>query len=226
MISGLSLNLIVYNEAHRIRQFLEQTLPLVDEAVIVDQSSTDGTPEIIQEIATASGKCVALIHDDHHGFAEPSRNLALGYTHTPWVLSLDADEHLDPAFAAELRDLDRHLQIRTRVGAVIAGEVINISQPRFKLFRTQDFYYLPQLHTSAIPKEVLTASMGRWDFPGVGVWDTKDWTETLVGLEQYEALGWTAVSWLEIAREHGLKGEDLDAMTPDERHALGFLPLP
>lgn len=219
MISGLSLNLIVYNEAHRIRQFLEQTLPLVDEAVIVDQSSTDGTPEIIREMG------LAVINDVHHGFAEPSRNLALGYTTTPWVLTLDADEHLDEAFAAELRDLDRHLHVRTRVGAVIAGEVINISQPRFKLFRTQDFYYLPQLHTSAIPREVLTASMGRYDFPGVGVWDTKGWTETLVGLEQYEALGWTAVSWLEIARKHGLKGEDLDAMTPDERHALGFLPL-
>lgn len=220
MITGLSLNTITYNEAHRIRDFLNRALQLVDEAVIVDQGSTDGTPDICRDLG------LEVITDDHHGFAEPSRQLALNMTRTPWVLSLDADEHCDPDFACVLREMDKHAEIRTRVGAMIAGELMNVSGPRIKLFRKDSVYYLPQLHIAAIPKEGITESMGRYVFPGVAIWDTKDWTETIIGLEQYEALGRSDVSWLHLAREHGLKGADLDAMSVEERHALGFLPIP
>lgn len=219
MISGLSLNMIVFNEAHRIRSTLEQILPLVDDAVIVDQGSDDGTPDICRDMG------VEVIKDDHHGFAEPSRMLAIGHTATPWIVSLDADEHLDPAFAVVMREMDQHPQVRTRVGARIAGELMATSEPRIKLFRRDSVYYLPQLHTAAIPYEAITESMGRYTFPGIAIWDTKSWTEALVGCEQYEALGQKDNPWLYLAREHGLKGEDLDAMTPEERHALGFVPL-
>lgn len=219
MISGLTLNMITYNEAHRIRDTLTRALQLVDEVVVVDQGSTDGTPDIVRSMG------LEVYTDEHHGFAEPSRMLALNLTRSPWVLSLDADEHCDDEFALCLWKMDVHAEIRTRVGAVIAGETIAISEPRIKLFRRDSVYYLPQLHTAAIPREGITESMGRYTFPGVAIWDTKTWVEALVGLEQYEALGRTDVSWLYLAREHGLKGEDLDAMTVEERHALGFLPL-
>lgn len=47
----LSLAMIVKNESENIERCLQSILPAVDELCIVDTGSTDGTPEIIKEVA-------------------------------------------------------------------------------------------------------------------------------------------------------------------------------
>jgi glycosyltransferase involved in cell wall biosynthesis len=226
VIRSLALNMVVYNEAHRIRQTLEQVLPLVDEVVIIDQDSTDGTPDICEAMG-------ATVHSDaHHGYCEPSRQLAMDKTHSDWILVMDADEAPTSEFIAELRSMDRHLQVRLRIGAKVGGEVQNIGPPVYRLIRRGRFYHRPDIHTCPLPFEPMTRSMGCFVPEYVALWDTKTWVEYLSGLANYETLlhvhpkmAYHAEhnhTFLHRAKTLGLTGVDLDAMTLEERHALGF----
>ena len=73
----------------------------VDEIVVVDQMSTDGTPEIAERLADV------FIRDVRHGHAEPSRELAASRSSGDWILILDADERMSDLLKAELPDLRR-----------------------------------------------------------------------------------------------------------------------
>lgn len=219
MIRSLALNMVVRNEAHRLAATLAQALPLVDEAVIVDQSSTDGSAGIARDAGAA------VLTDIHHGYCEPSRQMAMDATRSEWILLLDADEHCSEPFIEEMRDLDRHLQIRLRIGQRVNGEVFVVGRSVFRLFRKTEFHHPPKIHTCPIPHQLLTPSMGSWLLPYVAIWDEKNWTELLDGFAGYEALGRTdGCEFLFLARELGLSGPDLDAMSQEERHALGFKP--
>lgn len=219
MIEALALNMVTYNEAHRITETLLRVLPLVDEAVVVDQSSTDGTAQLARQAGAT------VLTDRHHGFCEASRQMAMDATTSDWILLLDADERCAPRFVAELRDLDRHAQVRLRIGQKVAGEVFVVGRSVFRLFKRTEFHHPPKIHTCPIPYQLLTPSMGSHLLPYVAIWDEKTWTELLTGMESYEALGRTdGCELLFLARQHGLDGPALDAMTRQERHALGFHP--
>jgi tetratricopeptide (TPR) repeat protein len=92
----LALSMIVRNAAADLDRCLESARNAVDEIVIADTGSTDGTPGL----ACRLGASVVLIpwEDD---FAS-ARNRALAEVRSDWVLVLDADERLDPAAAIAL----------------------------------------------------------------------------------------------------------------------------
>jgi GT2 family glycosyltransferase/glycosyltransferase involved in cell wall biosynthesis/tetratricopeptide (TPR) repeat protein len=98
-LNRISLNVIVFNEEARLEACLSDARKYVDEIVVVDQMSTDGTPEIAQRLADV------YIQDVHHGHAEPSRELAAARSSGEWLLILDADEKLSDLLKGELRDL-------------------------------------------------------------------------------------------------------------------------
>jgi glycosyltransferase involved in cell wall biosynthesis len=97
--------ILTKDEAANIERALASVLAVVDEAVVVDSGSEDGTPEL----AKACGSRV-LTHP-FEGYAA-QRNWALDRIAEdygcPWVLTLDADEWL----SAELRDELRALRPR------------------------------------------------------------------------------------------------------------------
>ena len=99
MTQRISLNVIVFNEEARLEACLSDARAHVDEIVVVDQMSTDGTPEIAQRLADV------YIRDVHHGHAEPSRQLAASRSSGDWLLILDADETMSDLLKAELRSL-------------------------------------------------------------------------------------------------------------------------
>ncbi|MCL5730293.1 MAG: glycosyltransferase [Candidatus Pacearchaeota archaeon] len=78
------------NPAGGIERFVESHVPFVDEAVIVDTGSLDGTREILEEL---EGKYKNLKIYDHKfaGFAD-ARNFSLEKAKTEYALILDADE--------------------------------------------------------------------------------------------------------------------------------------
>ncbi len=95
MTPKLSVAIITYNEETNIRRTLE-SVKWADEIVVVDSGSTDKTVEICRA-------CTAkVIHQDWLGFAR-QKNLAIDKTTGDWVLSLDADEPIEPALADEVR---------------------------------------------------------------------------------------------------------------------------
>lgn len=90
MSHSISLCVVTRNEAPFIRECLESALPVVDEAIVVDTGSTDGTPDL----ARAAG--ARVIHAGWPGDLGRAHNLPLERARARWVLSLDGDEVLDP----------------------------------------------------------------------------------------------------------------------------------
>ncbi|AWB68255.1 glycosyltransferase family 2 protein [Saccharobesus litoralis] len=89
----LSCFLIVRDEADRIEDCIKELAGWVDQLIILDSGSTDGTVEICQ-------KYTDEVHQtDWPGYG-PQRNRALKLCKHEWVLNLDADEKVTP----ELRD--------------------------------------------------------------------------------------------------------------------------
>ncbi|HXX63628.1 MAG TPA: glycosyltransferase [Bacteroidota bacterium] len=85
---SISLAMIVRNEARYLPGCLESVRGIVDEIVIVDTGSTDGTPEMAAEL----GARVYSFpwNDDFAG----ARNESLSHCRCEWILVLDADERL------------------------------------------------------------------------------------------------------------------------------------
>jgi glycosyltransferase involved in cell wall biosynthesis len=95
-VPRLSLIVISKNEEAAIARCL-RSANFADEIVVVDHASTDKTAEI----ARAEGARV-IVTPDWPGFG-PQKNRALQAATGDWILSLDADEWIEPALAAEIR---------------------------------------------------------------------------------------------------------------------------
>jgi glycosyltransferase involved in cell wall biosynthesis len=92
----LSVAIIARNEAERLPGCLASVRDLADEIILLDTLSTDATAEI----ARAAGARVE--RHPFEGFG-PSKQRSVNLTTGDWVLSLDADERVSPALAAEIR---------------------------------------------------------------------------------------------------------------------------
>jgi len=94
---GLCVTIVCRNEAQEIGACLE-SVRWADEIVVCDSGSTDGTLEICR------GYTDRLYVDPWRGFSG-HKNLALERATQEWVFSLDADERVTPALAAEIREV-------------------------------------------------------------------------------------------------------------------------
>lgn len=90
----LSAIVITKDEAAKIGACLD-SLAFCDERIVVDGGSTDETVDI------ARAKGARVEHHDWEGFG-PQKNYALSLATGDWVLSIDADETVSPALAAEI----------------------------------------------------------------------------------------------------------------------------
>lgn len=86
----LSLAMIVKDEAGNLAHCLDSVRDLVDELVVVDTGSTDGT------VALAEGYGARMGHFPWTGDFSAARNESLRLCTGDWVLVLDADEAVDP----------------------------------------------------------------------------------------------------------------------------------
>lgn len=95
----LSVAIVACNEAENIRRTLASLAPLtLDEIVLVDSGSTDGTLEIAREYNST------IYQKPWPGYG-PGVNSALDLCTNTWILNLDADEPITPALAAEINSL-------------------------------------------------------------------------------------------------------------------------
>jgi glycosyltransferase involved in cell wall biosynthesis len=93
----LTVTVITYNEAEHIAAALD-SVAWADEIIVVDSGSTDGTAEI------ARAKATRVIVREWSGYSS-QKNFAADEASNDWVLSMDADERVTPALAAEIRGL-------------------------------------------------------------------------------------------------------------------------
>jgi glycosyltransferase involved in cell wall biosynthesis len=84
----LSLCMIVKNEVHNLPRCLDSVKPYVDEVIVVDTGSEDGTPNMA---AAYGAKVIYFQWCDDFAVA---RNYAISHASGEWILMLDADEEL------------------------------------------------------------------------------------------------------------------------------------
>lgn len=90
--------MIVKNEARCLARCLDSVQTIVDEIIVVDTGSTDGTPEIAKNFSAKISR-----FDWVNDFSA-ARNFSLEQAGGDWVLVLDADEFASDALAREIRE--------------------------------------------------------------------------------------------------------------------------
>ncbi|MEI2398205.1 glycosyltransferase, partial [Paenibacillus phytohabitans] len=107
----LTLTMIVKNEGSRfLRQVLQEHRKYIDEAVVIDDGSTDNTADICREVL--QGIPLHLIRNNVSRFSNESELRqqqweAVLQTNPEWILSLDADEIFEAGFPEEVDALLR-----------------------------------------------------------------------------------------------------------------------
>src|SRR4051812_49219665 len=107
----------VYNESKYVRQVLDKVRRLHDQILVVDDGSSDGTGDILRELAQ-EGQIQLLQHDSNRGYGQSvidafsfaDRN---GYD---WIITIDCDEQHEPEMIPEFIR-----QIETNCWDIISG---------------------------------------------------------------------------------------------------------
>ena len=101
----LSIIVPVYNEAGTVRQVIERLLtidlPVAREIVVVDDGSTDGTPQALGALPAEPGT-LRLVRVEANAGKGSAIRLGLRHARGTIVAIQDADLELDPAQLADL----------------------------------------------------------------------------------------------------------------------------
>lgn len=117
----ISVVVVTYNSARDIEGCLDsvrdQAGQRAGETVVVDNGSSDGTPELIRERYPN----VQLLVNDYNAGASAARNQGIRASHGDWVLTLDPDAQLKKDFLDSFtRFMERYRNGGTRAGVVAA----------------------------------------------------------------------------------------------------------
>lgn len=126
----LSCIIITKNEARNIGECLD-SIAFCDERIVVDGGSTDDT------IKFAEAKGARVVAHDFVGFGA-QKNFALSLAQGDWVLSIDADERVTPALAAEIK-----------------AAIANLRADAYEMPRQSTFCGRPMRHSGWWPDHVL-----------------------------------------------------------------------
>lgn len=127
---AISLFIITKNEAHHVQACLQSVRELVQEIIVVDSASTDGTAALCKQLG-------ARVYDQPFENFTKQKNAALSKVTGEWALSLDADETLTPELAEEIKQ------------AVLSDKYDGYELPRVNDFLGK------RMHHSGIKKEYI-----------------------------------------------------------------------
>lgn len=94
----ISAVIITYNEEKNILRCLESLQGIVDEVLVVDSFSNDGTKQICASMG------VRFVENAFEGHIQ-QKNFAMNLASNEWVLSLDADEALTQELRSSISEL-------------------------------------------------------------------------------------------------------------------------
>jgi tetratricopeptide (TPR) repeat protein len=147
MNARISLCMIVRDEIDSLEACLDSVAPWVDEIVVVDTGSVDGTWELVQ---IRAHRCRQIEWPDHFGEA---RNASLDLATGEWVLILDADERLadgGPALRAAVANPDL-LAAEVRIDNDLGGGEIGAFWAPRLFRRLPDIRFEGRIHEQVAP---------------------------------------------------------------------------
>lgn len=101
----VSVILIGYNDATRIGRALDsirhQTLRSI-EIIVVDDASTDATPEIVAGVAAKDPRVRSIRREENSGGCSAPRNDGVRAARAPWVMFCDSDDEFESHACANL----------------------------------------------------------------------------------------------------------------------------
>ena len=121
----LSALIICKNEEDRITPCLESLKNFADEIIVLDSGSTDGTLEIVRRYTDK-----VWVTEDWPGDGFQKQR-ALDKATCDWALIIDADEYLDAAMKAEIREVLSREHIEETAFRLPWGNIILGRQMRF-----------------------------------------------------------------------------------------------
>ncbi len=148
ILDSITPLLLTYNEAPNLVRTLAP-LAWAREIMVVDSGSTDETVALARSFPNV--RLVVRPFDNHTA----QWNFGLDQCRTDWVLSLDADYVLPPAFPGELRSLTTDETVSayfSRFRYCILGRPLRgtLYPPRAVLFRRDRCRYVPDGHTQML----------------------------------------------------------------------------
>jgi glycosyltransferase involved in cell wall biosynthesis len=126
-VPPVSATVITLNEAANIGSCLD-ALAWVDDVLVVDSGSTDGTVE------QAQARGARVIIREWPGSYAAQKNFAAGEARYDWILSIDADERVTHALAAEIRS------VLTTEPPVAGYRIPRVTWHLGRWIRTTDWY--------------------------------------------------------------------------------------
>ena len=148
----ISLCIITRNSADRLEEMVNKHKGFVSEVVIADQSSTDGTWEVVQKVADKP------VRRRHKGTADLDRNWLFSLAKGPWILYLDDDEYLSPKAIKALPELIKDnvdvywIKEKNLVNGVDIEEILG-DDPHPRLFKKGAVRFPDQIHTYPEPAD-------------------------------------------------------------------------
>ena len=140
----VSVTVVTFNSGRFIKRCLESVLEQKYgnmEVVIVDNASTDGTQDILEQF---SSQCRIYYNDENIGFAG-AQNQAISLAGGEWILTLNPDVLLLPNFIQALVDAG---QLDPKAGS-ICGKLLTIRAtfdlPDKQLVDSTGIYFTPML---------------------------------------------------------------------------------
>ena len=128
------------------------------ELIVVNDASTDATPEIVSKLAESDNRIKLKSLPRNSGFAFEPRSLAISLATAPWISTLDADDTLAPTF------LESMLQRQKETGA----EVVYSKMVMHRDLGSEHEYSLPKADFDSskvyVGKEIVKDTIYDWAF--------------------------------------------------------------
>ncbi len=145
----LSLCMIVKNEIKFIEQCIINASSYVDEIIIVDSGSTDGTLEVLNKY-----NCKIYNFNWCNDYSK-ARNYSITKSNNDWVLILDADEHISTFNIEHVKDFIKNAN-SSDIGEItltsFVGTLDNIKTERIpRLFNKNNYIYERAIHERLKP---------------------------------------------------------------------------